>query len=170
MKTCRNCGKSFPFLTEINGKVRNSGYGRKFCYDCSPFGLRNTKQSVDHLCVPEGQRKCSVCNLIYPATLEYFFERKKGSILRGECKGCHKAKVNKRNSNGKEYFVNLLGGKCSICGYNKCLAALDFHHINEKQFTPSKLLKLIDRDKAYEEIKKCILLCANCHREEHNCK
>ena len=60
------------------------------------------------------------------------------------------------------------GGKCVRCGYNTCLKALEFHHINpeEKDFTISNdHIKLIE---AIEESKKCILICSNCHRELHD--
>jgi hypothetical protein len=61
------------------------------------------------------------------------------------------------------------GGKCKACGYNKCLAALDFHHLNkdEKNFDIGTML-ITSFTKAKEEAKKCILLCANCHRELHD--
>jgi len=56
---------------------------------------------------------------------------------------------------------------CDRCGYNKCAAALEWHHPNQdKDADPSTLLK-ISLDKYLEEIEKCELLCANCHREEH---
>ena len=60
------------------------------------------------------------------------------------------------------------GGKCIRCGYNKCLKALEFHHIdpNKKDFTISNdHFKLLD---AVEESKKCILICSNCHKEFHD--
>ncbi len=64
---------------------------------------------------------------------------------------------------------NMLGGKCSICGYKKCSAALDFHHNKgKKEAHVSFLIKNDSKQKALKEIKKCILLCANCHREVHN--
>lgn len=67
-------------------------------------------------------------------------------------------------------IVDYLGGKCSNCGYNKCVAALDAHHIDpsNKSFALSHrgLTKSWDRIK--EEANKCRLLCANCHREEHH--
>lgn len=76
-------------------------------------------------------------------------------------------------------YVNMLGGKCSICGYNKCLNALEFHHINPKTknynyhkgFTATSTKKILE---AIEK-KEIILLCANCHREQQsiadiNCK
>lgn len=63
---------------------------------------------------------------------------------------------------------NLRGGKCQNCNYNKCFGALEFHHINplEKEFGVSKT-KGLSPIKLVEEINKCLLLCANCHREFH---
>ena len=60
------------------------------------------------------------------------------------------------------------GGKCIRCGYDKCLKALEFHHIDpsKKDFTISNdHFKLLD---AVEETKKCILICSNCHKEFHD--
>jgi hypothetical protein len=60
----------------------------------------------------------------------------------------------------------LKGGGCVLCGYNKCIAALDLHHVDpsvkEKKISHMKNKK--DRDR---EAAKCIVLCANCHREYH---
>ena len=60
------------------------------------------------------------------------------------------------------------GGKCERCGYDKCLKALEFHHLDpsQKDFTISN-----DRFKLQEavvESKKCILICSNCHKELHD--
>lgn len=60
------------------------------------------------------------------------------------------------------------GGKCIKCGYDRCLKALEFHHIDpsQKDFTISNdHFKLLD---AVEESKKCILICSNCHKELHD--
>ena len=64
-------------------------------------------------------------------------------------------------------LVEYKGGKCEKCGYNKCIDALDFHHKdpNEKDFTISGKSWSFDRLKS--EVDKCILVCANCHREIH---
>ena len=53
-----------------------------------------------------------------------------------------------------------------MCGYDKCQAALTFHHINrkDKSFTISANLNL-PMDILEEEVKKCVLLCLNCHAE-----
>lgn len=64
----------------------------------------------------------------------------------------------------KEYA----GAKCSLCGYDKCQAALEFHHLdpNEKDFNISHSNKSFESMKP--ELDKCILVCANCHREIHH--
>lgn len=59
------------------------------------------------------------------------------------------------------------GCKCAVCGYNKCLEALEFDHINPKtkQF---KLSVVRDKwEKAEAEASNCLLLCCRCHRERH---
>ena len=68
----------------------------------------------------------------------------------------------------KEKLVEYKGGKCTKCGYNKCVEVLQFHHTNpkEKDFTISG--KSWAFEKLKKETDKCILLCANCHIEEHN--
>lgn len=76
--------------------------------------------------------------------------------------------VDKYRKRKKQELIDLLGGKCSICGYNKCMAALEFHHIDptKKDFTITTSINL-NSSKVLEEVKKCNLLCANCHREVH---
>ena len=58
---------------------------------------------------------------------------------------------------------------CAKCGDNRGYV-LDFHHINpeEKEETIARLTSNTSSlSKVYDEIKKCIVLCANCHREFH---
>ncbi len=66
-------------------------------------------------------------------------------------------------------LINLLGGKCNKCGYNKCISELDFHHKKNKgkEDNVSFFLYRGYLKKAKKEAKKCILLCSNCHRELH---
>lgn len=61
------------------------------------------------------------------------------------------------------------GGKCQCCGYNKYVGALEFHHINseEKDFGISAKGYTRSWKRVKEELDKCILVCANCHREIH---
>lgn len=65
--------------------------------------------------------------------------------------------------------VELKGGRCQICGYNKCIGAMDFHHVDEEKKSFDLSSRGLTRSWARieEEIKKCVLVCANCHREIH---
>lgn len=68
-------------------------------------------------------------------------------------------------------FINKLGGCCTVCGYNKNISALDFHHINSEQKSfplDAKRLSNTNKNKLLEELDKCVLICSNCHREHHN--
>ena len=68
----------------------------------------------------------------------------------------------------KEDILYVMGNHCQICGYNKSTTALEFHHLNpqEKDFTIGQILNK-EWELMNKEIKKCALLCANCHREYH---
>ncbi len=66
----------------------------------------------------------------------------------------------------KNKLVKYFGGKCSICGYDKCVNALEFHHKNPKE-KGDTLSRNITFKKMLKEAKKCILVCTNCHREIH---
>ncbi len=81
------------------------------------------------------------------------------------CKQCRIEAVNKRRRALKEKLVEALGGSCSKCGYNKCLWVLEFHHSDpsEKEWNISNYSK--SYNSLLKEAQKCILLCANCHRE-----
>ena len=72
----------------------------------------------------------------------------------------------KRN---KERLVEYKGGKCYICNYDKCISALDFHHLDpkEKDFNIGDSGKTLSFEKSKNEVDKCILVCSNCHREIH---
>ena len=83
------------------------------------------------------------------------------------CKKCRSNHVSKRRKKVKEKLVKDFGGKCIICNYTKYAGALEFHHLDptKKEYG----LGSHGLTKGYkillEEAKKCILLCANCHRE-----
>lgn len=65
-------------------------------------------------------------------------------------------------------LVEYKGGKCERCGYNKCIDALEFHHLdpNEKDFSIAGKSWALERLK--KEADKCILVCSNCHKEIHS--
>ncbi len=74
----------------------------------------------------------------------------------------------KQALNVREYIAGVKSDGCSICGYRKCISAIEFHHVDgEKNFelssTSSRSLSQI-----CDEIDKCIVVCSNCHREIHS--
>ena len=74
----------------------------------------------------------------------------------------------KNRKRKKRVLVEHLGGACILCGYDKCIEALDFHHKPgvDKSFGIGSELNC-GLEKLIPEVEKCVLLCANCHREIH---
>jgi hypothetical protein len=96
----------------------------------------------------------------------------KGTIAY-HCGTGQKAKYAINRSRARRQFKVKLkldfGGKCKICKYDKCLDALDFHHISgDKIGDVSDLTYQKGHKVAKKEAEKCILICANCHRELHS--
>lgn len=68
----------------------------------------------------------------------------------------------------KKKAIEYKGGCCQHCGYDSFYGALEFHHKDRSQKDVNwTKLRLRSWDKIVAELNKCILLCSNCHREEH---
>lgn len=80
-----------------------------------------------------------------------------------------KRAVVKRRRKIRELAVDYLGGKCALCGYDRCIGALDIHHLEplKKEFSISVDGNTRSWERVKREIEKCVLICSNCHREEH---
>ncbi len=80
-----------------------------------------------------------------------------------------KKAVSERRQKLKIMLIEYKGNSCAICGYDKCPAAFDLHHIdkNKKEFG----FAIGGMTRAWEKVKaeadKCLLVCSNCHREIH---
>jgi hypothetical protein len=83
------------------------------------------------------------------------------------CRRCRQEAVVRRRRRVKETLVAEAGGCCRLCGYDRCLAALEFHHLDPaaKEFGVAQngMARSIERLRA--EVRKCVLLCSNCHAE-----
>lgn len=82
------------------------------------------------------------------------------------CRQCRVEAVGRRRRKVKEILAAEAGGKCLLCGYDRCLAALEFHHLDPK----TKSFSLSRRGarsiaRLRSEASKCVLLCSNCHAE-----
>ena len=113
---------------------------------------------------------CEICE-------KQFNTNSKSRLYCYECSGESTRKENETRKHQKTILrrsmkkqaIKMLGGKCSICGYDKCIDALEFHHKNPKE----KDFKIGSGNtmswKEYKkETEKCILVCSNCHKEIHS--
>ena len=145
-------------------------------------------------------RKCIKCNEenMFKLTFHHIdtndkefeisdFAKARWSLLEKElnkcillCNNCHREihfledKNNERRTD-KIIYLEYKGSKCIKCGYNKCPAALSFHHriSNEKEFWIGGLNERLNsinelEERIKKEIDKCDILCMNCHTLEHS--
>jgi hypothetical protein len=86
--------------------------------------------------------------------------------LRWRCKRCAGEAVTRRLQKVKRILVEEAGGCCAVCGYDRCMVNLHFHHVDPrtKAFTMS-VASGKGLGKLREEARKCVLVCANCHGE-----
>ena len=82
------------------------------------------------------------------------------------------SKMSERVCNTRRKNMAILkeeaGNRCSKCGYNKCMAALEFHHLDPTVKEAKIIGSTASLKKQRDEASKCVLLCANCHREAHH--
>ncbi len=83
------------------------------------------------------------------------------------CKRCRMERVARRRREIKRTLVKEAGGKCVLCGYDRHMEALQFHHLDPRQkefhLGQGGVSRSLARCRA--EASKCALLCANCHAE-----
>ena len=155
MPICRKCEKYFPNRLKINNKFRILNR-RKYCLECSPWKSHNTKQLHIVQLIAQPMCVCSICGR------NYIYSRAKGGT-KNKCNACL---TNNRRYKIKIKSLEYKGNKCQICGYDKCIQSLCFHHLYDKDFIISG-----SHCRKWEtiqmELDKCILVCANCHGEIH---
>jgi transposase len=83
------------------------------------------------------------------------------------CMKCRTEKVSAWRRRTKRLLVEEGGGRCRLCGYDRYIGGLHFHHVDPE--TKSFVLSLRGRTRSIAELRaeaaKCILLCGNCHAE-----
>ena len=127
------------------------------------------------------EKLCTKCGII-KSTSEFGKNKTKKDGLQSYCKECVKKYKKKHYSDNKKYYLEKAKTyrqtcrenlneykktlKCSICGENRWWV-LDFHHTdpNKKEKHISHLIE--SPKKLQEELKKCIVVCSNCHRDLH---
>jgi transposase len=83
------------------------------------------------------------------------------------CKRCRAERVSDRRRKIKQILISEAGGRCVLCGYERCVAALHFHHVDPATKSFHLSMQGVSRSlrAARAEMAKCVLLCANCHAE-----
>lgn len=168
MRVCELCGSKIPYKVWVNGKRKNL-QRRRYCLQCSPFGSHNTKElrrgedgKPITVAVARGIEGTEIT--CYRCSRVYVYDKRKGHGLTI----CNSCSANRRRIETKQRCLEYKGGKCQRCGYNKCLDALGFHHLDpkEKEFTLAGQMSLT-WERLKRELDKCDLLCSNCHFEVH---
>jgi hypothetical protein len=85
---------------------------------------------------------------------------------RWRCKRCVGEAVTRRHQRVRRELLTLAGGKCVVCGYDRCAYNLHFHHVDPStksfEMTMAAGKSIADY---LAELAKCVLVCANCHGE-----
>ena len=142
------------------------------------------KATIDPATVPLYKDKpCKGCGSVKPCRWMTTFTQTGSPEYRSRCDDCWNArgrervKANRtkmtsqkldRSRRRKRECIEYLGGSCISCGYSKCSKALTFHHRvpEDKEFSISERVDA-PWDVVKAELDKCVLLCFNCHMEEH---
>ena len=147
-KSCIDCGEEFDIKPNNN---------RKYCFICSPKVNPSSRNA--------SFKACKICHRDLPNTKEFFKVRKR-DILRTICRECSNKKNAISRKKVKSKALAIYGkNECEICGYDKCYEALSFHHKDPS--TKDNQIGFMWYIGLEEEIKKCILVCENCHKEIH---
>jgi hypothetical protein len=131
-------------------------YNSQYCTDNCQRLARNLKWRNKQ--PARSKRRCKVCG-------HWFLPVRKDHVY-CNYKCSNYACIVQHNDVFKQRAVDYKGGKCKLCGYDKYLAALEFHHRNPKCKDHTIHLRN-SWNKTKHELDKCDLLCANCHRETH---
>ena len=164
VETRQKISNSLSLYYENQGTKREC----KYCEKCGKKLAYNNKSGYCNKCLlthnREAYKYCEKCGALLS------FNNKVGLCVKCNHKISLRAEhVKEWRRRRKQILVDYKGGRCEICGYTRCLAALEFHHINgeDKDFGISSR-NIIDIEAYKKEVDKCILLCSNCHREVHD--
>ena len=153
---CIVCGK------EVEAQKSTKKYCSTECANAmrrKKWAERSKQEEKKETIMPE--KECLLCGKIFrPKTA--------AANLRTCCYDCMPDGEQLTRGGFLAKIKELRGGKCVRCGYDTCIKALEFHHVDptQKDFTISNdHFKLKE---AIEESKKCILICSNCHKELHD--
>jgi hypothetical protein len=196
-KKCTGCDEVKPVTEFYRNKKARDGrrWECKACSRKAARGYVKLNANRVVIELPTEQR-CSSCRIVKPAD-QFHKNKTTKSGLQCECKRCIYTRLNtdeerakrrkyqkdyrKRNpeyaekqrrqslkyqANMKEMRRHVKAKGCMICGYSQCLSAIEFHHIDGKR-KETQVSLATSPQKLRAEMAKCVVVCANCHREIH---
>lgn len=170
LETYINQGLSTHQIAKITNKSQTSirHWLKKFDLKTSNKSFKEQPRTKNIILLNGIKSKyCPKCKEIKNLQNE-FYASKSGEVY-GWCKSCNNKITHEKQLIRKAECVKYKGGKCIVCGYNKYVGALDFHHVNpeEKEFNIAQL-RSYSLEFLIKELDKCVLLCKNCHAEVHH--
>lgn len=154
-KTCPICNT--VFLAKTSRRIYCSRQCNK-----EAEKIRNKQQTLEKRLAG---KVCEKCNKVfvpkqYGMTRRYCFDCVPDGLSTG-------AEIRKLI---KQWALEYKGYACCRCGYDRCIEALEFHHedMTQKEFSISDRDLKLDWSSIKQELDKCELVCANCHREIHS--
>ena len=170
---CAGCGTDFKLKAREFKKRLKNGSKDVFCSnDCLRSWQSESFQSRRDKLIAgreEETKECIKCHEDLP--LNRFRLRSRKSGLRNDCIGCFSAYICLRYVARKAAVIEFLGGRCSECKRIYRPSSYHFHHKDpsEKEFSWDRLRRRSAKE-VYKEIKKCVLICGNCHADKHSGK
>ena len=156
--TCTNCKKVFSLHGRTASKRSKSlpFCTQKCCREWQSTNLRITEDRT---------RKCSQCGH-EGDSIEFYIRKQRKSAF---CRPCFSSYMIRRYNSRKLACIEFLGGKCSECNGKFHPSVFNFHHVDPKikKFDWGKL-KIQSVKTVADEIRKCVLICSNCHSKEHS--
>ena len=160
----------------VSIKYKNENYNINIKRKVAEYFLPNPNNYKFVLHKDKDKTNCHVNNLVWSPSHFYtpneLIEQKEINKNKKEKQNkLSTQKIKEMRKNNKLLALQYKGNICSVCGYNKCISALEFHHLNpeEKDFNFSRK-PILNWEILKQELDKCILVCSNCHKEIESLK
>jgi len=167
-KICNKCNINKSKSEYATRMDKGYLYLKPYCRSCnSAYNRELKRKKAAKNLLDRPQAYCEICNNVLPIKRKIYCSQK--------CRSKRQANATYENQKTrgkirKQKMIDKMGGKCSECGYSKCLSALQFHHIDPstKEFNlDCRRFSNSSQEKLEIEAAKCIILCANCHAKLH---
>ena len=131
-------------------RIRYNGQAREYARKCRPYIKEQLKESNARYYLKHKEQLVNKHKIYYSQNREKILKQYKAFV---EAK--------------KAYFIELKGGKCNRCNNVFPLMCYDFHHVDPSTKKEKTVNWTQEDNLLREEMNKCSVLCANCHRIVH---